>query len=120
MKKVTTTVFSSFDGKLFINAEECERYEGDNFARRLVGLTLQQVVDAFDGRDPELASAFRKAGARVRAPRGAGKAQIPAPPAASDCVEAPGAETLDDMLNEAAAIEAGFTRVSFEDRDGVE
>ena len=63
MKQLITYV--AFDGEKFETADECKAYEANNFAVRLVGLTIEQVKDALSREDAELADAFEKAGNQI-------------------------------------------------------
>ncbi len=65
MKEIPITAFRSFDGRVFLDKDECERHEEENFAGRFVGLTLEQVVGAIERTDPDLSLAFERLGARI-------------------------------------------------------
>ena len=66
MRKETETktveTFYAFDDTPFTTQEACEKYEAENFAKRLVGLTEEEVQAALTRTDPDLAEAFEKAG----------------------------------------------------------
>ena len=89
MKEFTTQAFLAFDGTPFFDRADCERHEENSFPMRFVGLTLEQVVNAFDRMNAELADAFETAGnliavkrrdsgeLRRRGPKGNGAADPP-------------------------------------------
>ncbi len=89
MKEFTTQAFLAFDGTPFFDRADCERHEENSFPMRFVGLTLEQVVNAFDRMNAELADAFETAGNRIavkrrdsgelrrRGPKGNGAADPP-------------------------------------------
>lgn len=120
MKTEMRLVRVAFDGKPFFDPEDCEKYEEASFPSRFVGLTLEQVVDAFERREGELAEAFRKAGARVRAPRRVrqiddGMANLRDADAETEAILA-----QEDRDLASVSEDPGHALVSFEERDGVE
>lgn len=65
MKTVKITVYEAFDGTRFDTEGECRKYEDDSWTLRLVGLTIEQVNDALERSNIDLADAFERAGARI-------------------------------------------------------
>jgi len=69
MKIIQTTAYEAFDGTHFTTEEACREYEAEAWPKRFVGLTVQQVADALNRHDIELADAFERAGLSIRALR---------------------------------------------------
>lgn len=65
MKSIQVTVYQAFDGSRFDTEDACREYEAEAWPRRFVGLTIEQVNDALERRDSELADAFERAGQRI-------------------------------------------------------
>ncbi len=69
MKAIQVTMFEAFDKSRFDTEDACREYEAEAWPRRFVGLTIEQVNDALDRRDTDLADAFERAGQRIAAAR---------------------------------------------------
>lgn len=62
MKVKQKPVFEAFDGIEFETERECRAHERANVARRLAGLTDEQIAAALSGADPDLGEAFEQFG----------------------------------------------------------
>jgi hypothetical protein len=57
--------FEAFDGELFSTAEEARQHEAGHAQSRLVGLTPDQVFDAIERGDKQLADAIEAVASRI-------------------------------------------------------
>ena len=65
----TVTRFTADDGETFDTAEACKAHEAEAVTKKLVGLTLEQIVAAIDRKDIPLATALEEIGARCNRAR---------------------------------------------------
>ena len=63
MKQITK--FVAFDGAEFDSESECRTWETQHAHLRLVGLTIDQVAQAMDRTDPDLAEAIETVGTAI-------------------------------------------------------
>lgn len=69
MKEVQVTMFLAFDGQKFATAQQCRDYETESIHRRLVGLTEEQVINALNRDDADLADVLEQVGMKIRRER---------------------------------------------------
>ena len=74
----TVMKFEAFDGTVFDDRKECERYEREHARTRIVGLTEAQIAGAFNPTtddDHGLAAALEDIGVELRADRSGARRQ---------------------------------------------
>jgi hypothetical protein len=69
MKTVQITHYEAFDGRRFDTAKACKEHEDGSLHMRLVGLTEEQVINAINRDDADLADVIERIGIQIRADR---------------------------------------------------